>query len=63
MDRTVGTVSQLRIHPLITLEICHQCLGRGMVMAIRKGQVVQEKCTNCAAKGTVVTDDSGWMPS
>jgi hypothetical protein len=42
------------LHPKICLSVCHLCLGRGYVLAMRKGQVVRENCVNCAARGSIV---------
>ncbi len=56
----MGKVTALRVHPLITLQVCHQCFGRGFVLAVRGGQFVREGCTVCAARGSIVTDDGGY---
>lgn len=45
-----------RLYPRIVLETCHQCFGRRVVLTIRGGKVVQEPCTQCAAKGTIVRE-------
>ena len=46
-----------RIHPRITLEVCHQCLGRAFLLAVRNGKVIRERCTNCAGSGSIARDD------
>ncbi len=47
-----------RLHPLISLEICHICAGRGYVFAWRQRVAHREACVNCAERGSVVTDGS-----
>lgn len=60
--RKQSVVSELRIRPLIMLETCFQCLGRGYVLAVRDRKVIRERCTQCGATGSIVTDDAGAMP-
>jgi hypothetical protein len=48
-----------RLHPRISLIVCHQCFGRGSVLAVRNRQAVSEACTQCAGKGSIVHDDAG----
>lgn len=45
-----------RLYPRIVLEHCHLCGGTGHYLTWRNGRPVQQVCTNCAGRGTIVRD-------